>query len=104
MAGMTQDYPVRLEIDHPPSSSRLLAFCGLLFIVKALLLFPHIFVLYFVNLAAMFVVFICYLIVLFTGRYPEGMFNFVRGTLQWQTRLSAWLFGLTDRYPPFSLR
>jgi hypothetical protein len=97
-------YPVRVEADYPPQSSRLLALLGALFFVKALLLIPHIFLLYFVNLAAAIVIFIGYFAVLFTGQYPRGMYEFVLGVLRWQTRVSAWLMGLTDRYPPFSTR
>ena len=40
---------------------------------------------------------------LFTGRFPEGMFGFVVGALRWSIRTSAWVFTLTDRYPPFRL-
>ena len=100
----TEDYPVRVEADYPPHSSRLLALCALLMFLKANLLLPHLFVLYFLNLAGFFVAVVGYFAVLFTGRYPRGMYEFMLGLLRWQTRASAWLLGLTDRYPPFSLR
>ena len=62
-------------------------------------------VLLFVLLAAFVVVILAFFAILFTGRYPRGMFDFVVGTMRWVTRVNAyaqWL--MTDRYPPFSLR
>jgi hypothetical protein len=97
-------YPVRVEADYPPQSSRPLALCGALYPFKVLLLMPHLFILYFLGLAAGVVVYVGFWVVLFTGRYPRGMYEFALGVLCWQTRVSAWLFGLADLYPPFSLR
>jgi hypothetical protein len=105
MAGYPEDYPVRIEADYPESSSRLLALAGLFFLwPKLLLLLPHIFILYFVQLGAFLVALLGYIVVLFTGQYPRGMYDFVLGSLRWQTRVNAWLLGLVDRYPPFSTR
>ena len=59
----------------------------------------------FVWLAATVVVFIAFFAILFTGRYPRGMFDFLVGAMRWSLRVNAygqWL--QTDRYPPFSLR
>src|SRR5262249_51420565 len=99
------DYPVSVEADYPLQSSRALALCGILFMFpKVILLLPHLFILYFVNLAGAVVVYIAYWVVLFTGKYPRGMYEFALGMLRWQTRASAWMLGLVDRYPPFSLR
>jgi hypothetical protein len=71
--------------------------------LKAFLLLPHVFILYFVNLVAAILVYVSYWVVLFTRRYPRWMHQFVLGSLRWQTRVSAWMFGLVDRYPPFSM-
>jgi hypothetical protein len=103
MAEMWHDYPVRLEADYPAHPSRLLALCGILLPLKAFLLLPHLIIVYFVNLAAAIVVFVAFWVVLFTGRYPRGMYEFTLGALRWQTRMTAWMWGLVDRYPPFSL-
>ena len=104
MMEMPRSYPVRLEADPPAESSRLLALCGLLFFFpKLLLVLPHAFVLWFVQLAAFLVMWLGYWVVLFTGKYPTGMYTFVLGALRWQTRVTAWLFGLVDEYPPFGL-
>ena len=97
-------YPVRLEADYPESSSRILALLGVLLIFpKALLLLPHIIILAVLEIVNFVVVFIGYLAVLLTGRYPEGLFNFVLGVGRWNYRVDGWLYGFTDRYPPFSL-
>ena len=62
-------------------------------------------VLFFVWLAAIVVVFIAFFAILFTGRWPRGMFDFVVGTMRWTLRVNAYAQWLqTDRYPPFSLR
>jgi len=99
-----EEYPVRLEADYPPESSRLLALTAILFGIKVLLLLPHLFLLWFVGLASVIVALVGYFAVLITGRYPRGMWEFVLGVLRWQVRVNAWQLGLTDRYPPFSTR
>jgi hypothetical protein len=98
------EYPVQVSIDVPPKSSRILALLGILFYLKAIILLPSVIVLYFLAIAASIVAWIGYWVVLFTGRMPSGMHGFLTGVLRWQTRVSAWLYGLTDVYPPFSLR
>jgi len=61
-------------------------------------------VLVFLYIAAVVVVIIAWFAILFTGRYPQGMFDFVVGVLRWSLRVGAYAFLLvTDRYPPFSL-
>jgi hypothetical protein len=98
-------YPVRVDADYPERSSRWLALVGVLFMwPKALLLLPHILLLAFIHMAAIVAVFISFVAVLFTGHYPRGTYDFVLGALRWQTRVSAWMLGLVDVYPPFSLR
>jgi hypothetical protein len=105
MDNYSEDYPIRVEADYPEHSSRLLALAAILFMwPKMLILLPHIFILYFVQLAAFIVAFLAFWVVLFTGRYPRGMYDFVLGAMRWQTRVAAWMLGLVDRYPPFSTR
>jgi hypothetical protein len=73
-------------------------------LVKWLLVIPHLVVLIFLWIAALVVVVLAWFAILFTGRYPRGMFGFVEGVLRWGQRVLAYAFLLvTDRYPPFSL-
>ena len=98
-------YPVNLTIDYPERSSRLLAVLSIpYFLARYIMLIPALFCLLFVGIAAYFVVWIAFWAVTFTGRYPRGMFDFVAGYLRWSIRIAAYLFGLTDKYPPFRMR
>jgi hypothetical protein len=73
-------------------------------LVKWLLAIPHFIVLFFLWIAALVVVVVAWFAILFTGRYPRGMFDFVEGVLRWGQRVIAYAFLMvTDRYPPFSL-
>jgi len=66
---------------------------------------PHYIVLFFLFIAAVFVVIITWFAILFTGRYPKGFFDFVVGVMRWSLRVSAYAILLTtDKYPPFTLR
>ena len=100
-----EGYPVRLEVTYPQQSSRLLAFMTLLFFVpKAIIMLPHFLVLYFVGIISFFPFVLAQFAVLFTGKYPKSFFDFVVGTSRWQARENAYFMGLTDKYPPFSLK
>lgn len=90
-------YPLRLEIEYPDRLSRLLIF------VKGLLVLPHYIALVILGIGAYAVAVISWFAVLFTGRYPLGMFNYMTGVFRWGARVGAYQFLLTDRYPPFSL-
>lgn len=70
---------------------------------RLLLAIPHIVVVMLLGLAAFVAWIVAFFAVLFTGRWPDGLRNFVVGTQRWNLRMSAYLFLLTDEYPPFSL-
>jgi hypothetical protein len=73
-------------------------------LVKWLLSIPHWIVLLFLWIAAVVVVIVAWFTILFTGRYPRGMFDFVEGVIRWGNRVTAYAILLvTDRYPPFRL-
>jgi hypothetical protein len=73
-------------------------------LVKWFLAIPHYVVLIFLWIAVIVVVIIAWFAILFTGRYPRGMFDFVQGVIRWGARVIAYAFVLvTDRYPPFRL-
>jgi hypothetical protein len=74
-------------------------------IVKWLLAIPHYIVLFFLYIAAVICVIIAWFAILFTGRYPRSLFDFVVGVHRWANRVAAYAFLLvTDKYPPFSLQ
>jgi hypothetical protein len=73
-------------------------------LVKWLLAIPHYIVLLFLDIAALVVVIVAWFAILFTGRYPRGLFDFVEGVIRWHNRVIAYALVLvTDRYPPFRL-
>jgi hypothetical protein len=73
-------------------------------LIKWFLAIPHYIVLFFLGIAAVVCVIISWFAILFTGRYPRSLFEFVEGYLRWFNRVQAYAFILiTDRYPPFSL-
>ena len=105
---LTDEYPstdeeqsVHIEIPYPDAKNELSAGLPL---VKWLLAIPHYIILCFLLIAAIVCVVIAWFAILFTGRYPRGLFDFVVGVYRWCLRVSAYAFLLTtDRYPPFAL-
>jgi uncharacterized protein DUF4389 len=92
---------LRLEVPYPDVPNEL---NRLLPLVKWFLAIPHYIVLIFLGIAAFVCIVIAWFAILFTGRYPRGLFDFVVGVGRWSVRVSAYAFLLvTDRYPPFSL-
>jgi hypothetical protein len=92
---------VHLDIDYPETQRELNRWLPL---VKWLLAIPHYIVLFFLFIAAFFVVVIAWFAILFTGRYPRSLFDFLVGVGRWQNRVTGYAFLLvTDRYPPFGL-
>lgn len=92
---------VRLDYPYPDARGDLNRWLPL---VKWFLAIPHYIVLVFLDIAAVVVVIITWFAILFTGRYPRGMFDFVEGVIRWHNRVIAYAFVLvTDRYPPFRL-
>ncbi len=72
--------------------------------MKWLLAIPHYIVLVFLDIAAFVLVIVAWFAILFTGRYPRGMFDFVQGVIRWNNRVIAYAATLvTDQYPPFRL-
>jgi hypothetical protein len=92
---------VHLDYEYPDAARDLNRWLPL---VKWLLAIPHLIILLFLWLAGLFVVIVAWFAILFTGRYPRGMFHFVEGVLRWGQRVIAYAFLLvTDAYPPFRL-
>ena len=107
MALLTDEYPstvdaqsVALDIDYPDAEHDLRRGLPL---VKWFLAIPHYIVLFFLAIGAFFAVIAAWFAILFTGRYPRGLFNFVVGVGRWGMRVNAYAFLLTtDQYPPRS--
>jgi hypothetical protein len=96
-----EDQAVHIEIDYPDAQRDLNRWLPL---VKWLLAIPHYVVLVFLWLAAFVSVIIAWFAILFTGRYPRGLFDFVLGVMRWTNRVIGYAFILvTDEYPPFRL-
>ena len=96
-----EEQAVHVEIPYPDVPKDLSRGLPL---VKWFLAIPHYFVLFFLGIAAIVCVVIAWFAILFTGRYPRGLFDFVVGVSRWALRVSAYAFLLTtDRYPLFSL-
>jgi hypothetical protein len=90
-------YPLRYEVDYPEKLSRWLIF------VKWLIAFPHYIILQVLWLIAFLFWFIGWFAILFTGRFPRGMFNFVVGVMRWNYRVSGYTSLLRDEFPPYSM-
>jgi hypothetical protein len=108
LALMNDRYPstdekqyVTLEIAYPDVPRELNRWLPL---VKWLLAIPHYVVLLLLWLAALLVAIVAWFAILFTGRFPRDLFDFIEGVLRWTNRVEAYVLLLaTDRYPPFRL-
>jgi hypothetical protein len=97
-----EDQSVHVQINYPDAKQDLNRWLPL---VKWFLAIPHYIVLCFLGTAAVVCVVIAWFAILFTGRYPRSLFDFVVGVLRWHLRVVAYAFLMaTDRYPPFSTR
>jgi hypothetical protein len=92
---------VHLDFPYPDAQRDLNQFLPL---VKWLLAIPHYVVLFFLEIAAVVLVIVTWVVILFTGRYPRSIFDFVEGVFRWHNRVVGYAFLLvTDQYPPFRL-
>ena len=97
-----EEQAVRLELDYPDVKRDLMRGMPL---VKWLLAVPHYIVLLFLGIGVLGAVIIAWFAILFTGRYPQALFDYVVGVFRWGLRVEAYaLLLVTDQYPPFSLK
>ena len=96
-----EEQAVHLEIAYPNAKEELNRWLPL---VKWIAAVPHYIVLFFLTIAALVVMVVSWFAIMFTGRYPRDLFDFVVGVQRWGLRVSAYAFLMaTDRYPPFRL-
>jgi hypothetical protein len=96
-----EEQSVHLDLPYPDVPRELNRWLPL---VKWILAIPHFVVLFFLGIAAFVAVVVAWFAILFTGRYPRGLFDFVEGVIRWSNRVSGYaLILVTDRYPPFRL-
>ena len=92
---------VGLELPYPDAKKGLNRWLPL---VKWLLAIPHYVVLFFLSIAVVVSIIVAWFAILFSGRYPRSLFEFVVGVMRWTNRVNAYAFTLvTDQYPPFRL-
>jgi len=91
-------YPVTLEVDYPQELNRWLP------LIKWLLIIPHFLVLLVLGIVVSVIWIIAFFVILFTKRYPRGLFDFVAGFFRWAYRVNVYYYLMRDEYPPFSLK
>jgi hypothetical protein len=95
-----EEQAVHLNLDYPDARqlNRWLP------LVKWFLAIPHYVVLFFLGIGAVMAVIAAWFVIVFTGRYPQGLFRYIVGVLRWSNRVTSYAFLLvTDQYPPFRL-
>jgi hypothetical protein len=96
-----EEQSVHIDIAYPDVKKDLNRWYPL---IKWFLLIPHYIVLTFLSSGVVVCIVIAWFAILFTGRYPKGLFDFVVGVYRWDLRVAAYAFMLiTDKYPPFAL-
>jgi len=96
-----EEQTVHIDIPYPDAKQELNRWLPL---VKWIMAIPHYIILCFLGIAAWVVVIVAWFAILFTGRYPKSLFDFVVGVMRWSLRVDVYAFLLiTDRYPPFRL-
>lgn len=91
-------YPAALELSPPDAPRDRLAVA-----FRIILALPHLLAVWALGMAWALTTVVAWFSILFTGRYPEGLYRFAVGVLRWNVRVEAYLLLLRDEYPPFSL-
>jgi hypothetical protein len=93
-----ETYPTTFAVEWPTSPRNRLSIGLRIFYV-----IPHVIVLVFLNIAWFLTSIVAWFAILFTGRYPSGLYGFAVGVLRWDLRVEAYLLLMRDEYPPFTL-
>lgn len=94
---------LQFTVEYPYRPSRWLNAPVIGLAIKTLLCVPHLVALTGLYFLAGAIVFVASFALVFDHKFPAGLFDMVTGILRWGLRVNAYLLGLTDRYPPFSL-
>jgi Domain of unknown function (DUF4389) len=94
--GEAPEYPVEVLVARPGHIHRWRIF-------SYILAFPHLLILYGLQILVSFTTLVAFVIVLIFGRYPAGLFGLGVALMRYQARLAAYLYLVVDRYPPFTL-
>jgi hypothetical protein len=97
----SSDFPLRYDVQYPDSLNRVLN-NPFLFWIKWILAIPHLAILYVLGLVVWVVVVVAFFSILFTKKYPRGLYDFAVNYMRWQANVYAYIFMLRDEYPPFS--
>ncbi len=89
--------PAKVSVDYPEELNRWLP------LVKWILAIPHLIVLCLLIVGGLFVWVLSFFAILFTGKYPAGLRNYMVGVARWSMRFGGYLYLMRDEYPPFSL-
>lgn len=102
--GTDEHHPAQVTVEEAPEpQSRLLALLGILFI-RTVLAVPHLFILAWLTLGTLILAWYGYLVILISGSLPLALHYYFVGFHRWWARTWAWIAGLTDEYPPFTLK
>ena len=96
-------YPVRLYIMRPTTQSKLLNFPAFGWLFRYVLLIPHLLMLYALQVTGLLAWWLATWGILFTGRYPRGLFRLNVGVMRWYMGVYSYLFSLFDEFPPMDL-
>lgn len=96
IGGLGMDYPITLKIEPPQTLSRLTT------LLRIFMVIPHAIIVYFLGIVAGVLLFLSWWAILFTGKYPKAFFDYMAWYWPWSTRVTGYMYLLTDKYPPFA--
>ena len=92
------DYPVTYDVSYPElARDRWSVGLRLIYVI------PHAIIVFFLGIAWLVTAVIAWFAILFTGKYPEGLYRFAVGVMRWSVRVESYVLLMRDEYPPFSL-
>jgi hypothetical protein len=90
------EYPAHVDVSPPEGARNRLTTA-----FRVFLLIPHFIVLWLLGVSWLFTSIVAWFAILFTGRFPQALFDYGVSTLRWRVRVEAYLLLLHDEYPPF---